>query len=268
MKLRLGTLYPLLLLVLLGGCSGLLLRPDGAARTTPADLPAGVQVAAGQIRSSTGCTIDYQRYRPAAPPPDGDAWVLLAHGFLRSQQRMQGLAAALAADGMQVATLDFCNQKPWAGRHVQNSRDMLALARHLGAERVVYAGFSAGGLAALLAGRADANSIGILTLDLVDAGGLGLGAARQLDKPLVALVGQPTNCNANGNAARVYATTTQARVASIAGAGHCDFESPTDGLCKLVCADPDGTAGTHRQAIIADATAAVSAMLGGGDGRP
>jgi hypothetical protein len=267
MKPRLGTLYPLLLLVLLGGCSGLLLRPDAAARATPAELPAGVQVAAGQLRSSTGCTIDYQRYRPAAAP-DGDAWVILAHGFLRSQQRMQGLAAALAADGMQVATLDFCNQKPWAGRHVQNSRDMLALARHLGAERVVYAGFSAGGLAALLAGRADANSIGILTLDLVDAGGLGLGAARQLDKPLVALVGQPTNCNANGNAAPVYAATARARVAPIAGAGHCDFESPTDGLCELICADPDGAAASHRQAIIADATAAVSALLGGGDERP
>jgi dienelactone hydrolase len=267
MKRRLGTLYPLLLLVLLGGCSGLLLRPAAPAATTLPELPAGVRVEAGTLASSTGCTIDYRRYRPAATA-DGDAWVILAHGFLRSQARMQDLAAALAADGMQVATLDFCNQKPWAGRHVQNSRDMLALARHLGAKRVVYAGFSAGGLAALLAGRADANSIGILTLDLVDAGGLGLGAARQLDKPLVALVGQPTNCNANGNAARVYATTTQARVASIAGAGHCDFESPTDGLCKLVCADPDGTAGTHRQAIIADATAAVSAMLGGGDGRP
>jgi pimeloyl-ACP methyl ester carboxylesterase len=169
----------------------------------------------------------------------------------------------MAADGMQVATLDFCNQKPWAGRHVQNGQDMVALARHLGAERVVYAGFSAGGLAALLAGRADPRTVGILTLDLVDTQGLGVGAARRLDKPLLALAGEPTNCNAGANGAIVYAATDRARVARIDGAGHCDFEAPTDGLCELVCADPGGVGGSHRERIIASARSAASALLNG-----
>ncbi|WP_295886013.1 alpha/beta hydrolase [uncultured Thiohalocapsa sp.] len=256
-------------LLLLAGCGGLLLRPDAAQQT---DLPAGVALRSGQIASATGCTLDYRLYGPAtqlpaaagsgAPARGGD-WVILAHGFLRSQARMQGLAGAMAADGMQVATLDFCNQKPWAGRHVQNGRDMVALARHLGAERVVYAGFSAGGLAALLAGRADPRTVGIVTLDLVETGGLGVGAARQLDKPLLALAGEPTNCNALDNGRAVLRATDRARVQRIAGAGHCDFEAPTDGLCELVCADPDGAERTHRAQVIAGATAAAVALFAG-----
>lgn len=256
-----------LCLLLLAGCSGLLLRPDATGQAD--DLPRGVALHAGHIDSSTGCTLDYRLYGPidgdaaADDRPRGGDWVLLAHGFLRSQARMRGLASAMAADGMQVATLDFCNQKPWAGRHVQNGRDMVALARHLGAERVVYAGFSAGGLAALLAGQADPRSLGIVTLDLVETGGLGVGAARRLDKPLLALAGEPTNCNALDNGRTVLRATDRARVQRIAGAGHCDFEAPTDGLCELVCADPDGAERTHRAQVIAGATAAAHALFAG-----
>lgn len=251
-------------LLLLAGCSGLLLRPGAPAPTT--DLPASVEGASGQLASGTGCTLDYRTFVPAASAraPGANAaadWVILAHGFLRSQQRMQGLAAAMAAAGMQVATLDFCNQKPWAGRHVQNGRDMAALARHLGAQRVVYAGFSAGGLAAVLAGGSDPQAVGVLTLDLVETQGLGVGAARSLDKPLLGLAGEPTNCNALDNGRAVFAASARAQVQRIEGAGHCDFEAPTDGLCELVCADPDGPEQAQRARIISRAVAAAGALL-------
>ncbi|MGD9299843.1 MAG: hypothetical protein PVG09_09070, partial [Thiohalocapsa sp.] len=49
-------------LVLLAGCSGLLLRPDAADR--PAAVPAGVAVGSGSIASATGCALDYRTYRP------------------------------------------------------------------------------------------------------------------------------------------------------------------------------------------------------------
>ena len=248
----------LLLALFLAGCSGLLLRPDAVAPAS--DLPPGVSITEGRIASDTGCPLDYRAYRPRGAVDNGD-WVILAHGFLRSQQRMRDLAATMAAGDMQVATLDFCNQKPWAGRHVQNSRDMVDLARHLGAARVVYAGFSAGGLAAVLAGGADPRAVGVVTLDLVDTQGLGIGTARGLTKPLLAIAGEPTNCNALANGSAVYRVARDARVKRVGGAGHCDFESPTDGLCELVCADPDGTAETHRDAIIASATAAARSLL-------
>ena len=250
--------YPLGLL-LVAGCSGPLPRTDV---TSSQPLPNRVTVTAGRLASATGCPLNYQIYRIAAPPEGGD-WVILAPGFLRGQGHLRDLAATLARDGMQVATLDFCNQKPWAGRHVQNARDMHALARHLGAERVVYAGFSAGGLAALLAARADPKALGVVTLDLVEAQGLGLRAARGLDKPLLALAGEPTNCNAQGNSDAVYAIAGLARVQRIAGAGHCDFESPSDALCELVCTDPDGPERSHRRQIIARAAAALQSLLPG-----
>jgi hypothetical protein len=255
-------IYAAALLLLLAGCTGLLLRPDaGATSNAAVDLPNGVGVETGRLMSSTGCALDYRTYRPAGGGT-GD-WVILAHGFLRSQERMRDLASAMAADGMQVATLDFCNQKPWAGRHVQNSRDMVALARHLGATQVVYAGFSAGGLAAVLAGQSDPRSLGILTLDLVETEGLGVGAARGLNKPLLALAGEPTNCNALANGRAVFRATDWARVQRIDGAGHCDFEAPTDGLCELVCADPDGAENSQRERIIASASAAARSLLDG-----
>jgi hypothetical protein len=249
-------------LLLLAGCSSMLLRPSALGPAAPGLLPDAVRTAPGTLYSSTGCTLEFRTYRPAESEISS-AWVVLAHGFLRSQQRMRDLAAAMAAEGLQVATVDFCNQRPWNGRHVQNGRDMDALARHLDAERVVYAGFSAGGLAALIAGRADPAAVGVLTLDLVETKGLGLRAARGLDKPLLALAGGPTNCNADANGTAVYRGTRRARVQRFDDASHCDFESPTDRLCELICADPTGTGHSQRRAIITSATAAAKALLDG-----
>lgn len=260
-------------LLLLAGCSGLLLHPGSGGRQpdVPAALPGDATAVPGSLRSSTGCRVDYRVYSTTEARPS--ELVVLAHGFLRSQDRMQRLAARLAATGTRAATLDFCNQRPWSGGHVQNGRDMIAVARALGAERVVYAGFSAGGLAALLAGRNDPNAVGIVTLDLVETQGLGVAAARDLDKPLLGLTGEPTNCNALDNAGAVFAATDQAQVVRIHGAGHCDFEAPTDALCELICSDPDnrpvrrsagplGATERPRERILDSATLAVRSLLG------
>lgn len=264
-------LFPTLVLML-AGCSGLLLHPSPDADSAAA-LPKGVSMAPGALRSSTGCGIDYRLF---SPPGDkgvtaaGEDLVVLAHGFLRSQDQMQGLAAALARSGVRVATLDFCNATPWDGGHVQNSLDMQALAHRLDARRVIYAGFSAGGLAAVIAARNDPSAIGVVTLDLVDTQGLGVRAANSLGKPLLGLTGEPTNCNASDNGRAVFAAADQAHVKHIAGAGHCDFEAPSDRLCELICQDPDQEnrnpnrqASTQRQQIIDSATRAVRALLDG-----
>ena len=257
MRTRIKCLLPALML--LASCSGLMLKPasDDAAPL----LPPGVGITSGGIDSSTGCRLDYRVYRKdAREGKDADDrtqdLVVLAHGFLRSQARMQTLAASLAADGTRVATLDFCNSSPWDGRHAQNGLDMVALARHLGARRVVYAGFSAGGLAAVIAGRADPNSIGVVTLDLVETQGLGVRAAKGLEKPLLALAGEPTNCNALDNGRAVVGATDWTRVQRIDGAGHCDFEAPTDRLCELICADPDAGTDAASRADVAASRAA------------
>ena len=92
------------------------------------------------------------------------------------------LARHIATWGLDVATLDFRHSRLWAGHHDQNAADMVALVRHLNAKRVIYAGFSAGGLSALLAAASDPASIGYLGLDTVDDGSgakAALGDARE-----------------------------------------------------------------------------------------
>lgn len=253
---RRALLAGLVMTCVLVGCAGLLRAPEP---TAPAPWPAGVGLRTGSLPSSTGCALDWRLYRPAQPATNG--LVILAHGFLRSQARLRDLALALADAGLPVATLNLCNMRPWNGSHTQNAQDLRALTTALGARRVLYAGFSAGALAALLAARSDPNAVGVLTLDLVDAGGIGARAAAGLRVPLVGLAGEPTNCNAGDNAQAVFAAQPRARRQRIPGAGHCDFESPTDRLCQRVCTDPTPTGPARRATIIALAVGEARGLL-------
>jgi pimeloyl-ACP methyl ester carboxylesterase len=158
-------------------------------------------------------------------------------------------------------TLDFCNARFWDGRHFRNGLDMVRVADALDAKQVVYAGFSAGGLAALVAGRNDPRTLGVVALDLVDAGRLGEGMAAGLDRPLIGLVGDPSPCNAENNGLAVFSATDRSFVERVKGADHCDFESPTDWLCRLVCQRETPDAASPRRDIIAAATDAVVSLI-------
>jgi pimeloyl-ACP methyl ester carboxylesterase len=217
------------------------------------------RVETGVVDSATGCALHYRLYRPTTAWTDD--LVVLGHGFLRSQERMADLAQALAEAGIPAVTLDFCNARFWDGRHVRNGLDMIRVADALDASRVVYAGFSAGGLAALVAGRNDPRTLGVVALDLVDAGRLGEGMAAGLDRPLIGLVGDPSPCNAENNGLAVFSATDRAAVERVTGAEHCDFESPTDWLCRLVCKRDAPDEVSPRRDIIAAATDAVASLI-------
>jgi dienelactone hydrolase len=210
------------------------------------------------LQSQTGCAFGYDLYHP--PGMSGAAQVVLAHGFLRNRERMQDLARALAEAGYATAAIDLCNMRPWDGAHEVNAADMRLTAQTLGRPGVVYAGFSAGGLAALLAARTDSDSLGVVVLDLVDQRDLGRQAAADLRVPVVGLFGAPSRCNANGNGLPVLAGAVDVEVERFANATHCDFESPTDNLCRLFCEpgdrDPDDAA-RQRARVIASTVAAV-----------
>ncbi len=216
-----------------------------------------VQIYAAQLVTAGACPLTYRVYQPTAV--DSRGLVILGHGFLRSQDQMVGLATVLAASGVRVATLDYCHSRLWRGGHVQNGLDMVRLARELTADTVVYAGFSAGGLAALIAADHDPQAVGVLTLDLVDSQDLGRQAAQRLQVPLIGLTGEPTNCNAYGNGEPIFAIARQAQLTKIDGAGHCIFETPTDSLCEFLCTQPEPTQRANQQAaMLAKAVAALS----------
>ncbi len=247
---------------LLEGCQAIVAPRPEIAQAATTDAAMQVRVETGALTSSSGCEIDYRIYRPG--DADGPVQIVLAHGFLRSKARMAGLATDLAAAGFATAAIDLCNMRPWDGAHRQNADDMRRVAVQLGSTGVLYIGFSAGGLAALLAASADADNLGVVTLDLVDLDGMGELAAATLSRPLVALVGEPSRCNAQNNGLRVYDATPKAEVQRIEGATHCDFETPTDGLCRLACESGDRPAGDPqriRAQIVKTAVAAASRLL-------
>jgi len=235
MPLRLRTLLTIATLILpallLFGCLSLGAAPPALTSRDGLDRWSLRQ---DTMRSLAGCRYDYRVFEPSDAPR---SVVLLGHGFLRDQDTLIDLAAALANAGHRAVTLDFCNMRPWNGHHRRNADDLLALAQREGIDaRTVYAGFSAGALAALLAGADDADTLGVLTLDLVDQAGMGVAAARKLGAPLAGFAGPDSACNANGNAQAVF-LAADVRLERMPGASHCEFESPTDWLCELACGD-------------------------------
>lgn len=264
--------------LIIAGCAGPVLRepPEarrpGARPTTPGQpatpdqgVVSGLAVERGVLISKTGCTLSFERHLPAQVHTSD--LVILGHGFLRRKEHLRGLALAIAATGVTTLSLDFCRDRPWETNHFRKALDMMRLADTQGARGVVYAGFSAGALAALIAGRNDPRTIGVVALDLVDAQGLGVMMARGLDRPLIGLVGEPSSCNAYNNGLAVFAASTRSRVQRFDGADHCDFESPTDWRCRLVCQEASASrqASTRRD-IVRATTAAVRSLTMANDG--
>jgi dienelactone hydrolase len=178
--------------------------------------------------------------------------VILAHGFTRSRVTMGGHAAALAQAGYWAVVPDL----PYLMDSRDNARalrDLMTALRNGAAgrplDRFVLVGFSAGGLAALLA-ASEPGVAGYIGLDPFDRpNGIGLDAARKLKIPTYLLRGPSAACNAYSIAEPwVKALPELVEDRRILQASHCDFEAPTDWLCRAVCGDTDAS----RQAIVRD----------------
>lgn len=210
--------------------------------------------------SVPGCDAEVVRFTPDTPV-DPALVVVLTHGFSRTKENMAGLAELLASHGLPVITPDLCHLSFLDTDHPQNGRDLQALAAETGAARVIYAGFSAGGLASVLAASEDPAAIGVVGLDPVDAGGLGLDAVAGLDVPLWAVFGTPGDCNSDGNGLDWVADDQRLRISE---AEHCDFESPTDRLCTGFCSvpNPDFADTAIQGAIFGLSIAAIAGVAG------
>jgi pimeloyl-ACP methyl ester carboxylesterase len=132
---------------------------------------------------------------------------------------------------------------------------------------VVLVGFSAGGLSSLLA-AATPGVVGYVGLDPFDrlasdgASGLGRGFARGLQTEAILLRAPPSRCNAQSVAEPWGALLPRLRYDRlIDGASHCDFESPTDWMCRLACGATDPQ---REGAVRAALLEAVARWLPGG----
>jgi len=186
-----------------------------------------------KLRSVTGCEVVYTYFRPEKLSVN--VLVVIGHGFMRSKKRMADLARHLAGWGLPVASTEFCNSKLWAGNHDLNGADMVAVARKLNAGRIIYTGFSAGGLAALAAAGSDNKAIALFGLDMVDHRGLGQKIASELAVLFYGLMAAPSICNADRNGLQSYSAASEARVIEVEDASHCHFEFPFDTKCTIAC---------------------------------
>jgi len=208
-----------------------------------AKVPAAAQT---QVHTVDGHRVTLDVY-PAVGQPRGAA--ILSHGFTRSRRTLAGHAQALADAGVLALTPDL----PCTFDFRCNARALAALVGSLRAggafgaavERIMLVGFSAGGLSSLLAADTP-GVVGFVGLDPFDRAmsgeteRLGLAAASRLRTEALLLRAPPSRCNA-GAVAAPWGTALPKlwRDELIAGASHCDFESPTDWMCHLACGEPD-----------------------------
>jgi dienelactone hydrolase len=237
-----------ILLVLAGGCApsavttvrgDVVLPPSDPLLARPG--PHSVVVREGALRSSFGCTLAYEVHE--AEDRRAGATVVLAHGFLRDLGTMRGWARHLASHGLRTVVVSLCNATPWDGRHERSAIDLRHVADALrppDGSGVLYAGFSAGGLAALLAASDDPGARAYLALDAVDSGGL--AARGRWSGPSLFLMAEPSSCNADSNMVPIARTIAPEGVIRIPNATHCHFEDPFDPLCAWVCGRVEPTA--------------------------
>jgi hypothetical protein len=186
----------------------------------------------GAFQSSANRRTGYSLYEPVGKA--GSVLVVLAHGFTRNRRTLRGLGRHLASWGISVATLDFSYAKPWRNDHGMNGGDMVVLTRHLRYEQAIYAGFSAGGLAAAIASDLDDTAVATFGLDPVDWRGRGATLAPTLTKPIYGLIGEPSAFNAWNNGTTIFQNAPHSRLLKVSEADHCQFEFPVDPLCNLV----------------------------------
>jgi pimeloyl-ACP methyl ester carboxylesterase len=204
--------------------------PVGAAYDKPG--PYSVSVSQGQMQATPNCNLSYAVYEPDTL--DSDVEVLLAHGFMRSIDDMAETAEHIASWGVTVYTVPLCTNT-FAIDHAANGAAMAALGQALAPSGAVYAGFSAGGLAAFVAAATDPNTVAFVGLDAVDNANLGLGVADQLGAPARGAIAEPGQCNTNNNFLPVYDELPGAPVIRIADAPHFDFETDACGVGDLGC---------------------------------
>jgi pimeloyl-ACP methyl ester carboxylesterase len=184
--------------------------------------------------------------------------VVVAHGFSRSRRNMAGWGTLLASNGFIAAIPDL---PAWAD-HDRNGQAIRELFNSINSKAAVkdpeptgtgaLMGYSMGGLCTLLAATNNAQVRCWVGLDPVDARQMGAEAAKELRIPCVALLAEPSRCNANGNATGMLAGLSgPLLVLRVRDAAHTDPEQPTDWLAEMVCgkADPARHAIFERYAI-------------------
>ena len=223
--------------------------------TQPSQISLRVEVREGAF--------DCDLYLPARREPA--PLVIVAHGFSRTKASMADWGRCLSREGFAAAVPTL----PAWSDHARNGRAIRQLVDWLQARpdikglidtRCIGAmGFSAGGLATLLAAADDPRVALWVGLDPVDRDGQGAAAAARLKCLSLILRAEPHPCNARGNAASMaQALKADYTCLIVSGAAHTDAEWPTDGMAEWVCGK---SSPQRREVFVQYALAGLRAVL-------
>jgi hypothetical protein len=178
-------------------------------------------------------------------------------GIGSSRQNLETLARHVASWGVNTYTVSLCTNGPGID-HPRNGRVLAAFGASLG-KPIVYSGFSAGGLAAILATATATSPAAFLALDAVDANSLARAALEAITVPAYALSGEPSSCNSNVNMLPQYSGLPM-RVLKVNRAQHFIFEGATcSGFRCFLC---NGGTDKEASAVRALTTAFVLGVSG------
>ncbi len=260
----------------------LALLPFAALAQPETPGPHETQVWEAGLVQAAGTPINTRVYfAPDAPGPR--PVVAVVHGWLRNGGYMRDLATVLASRGF-VAVVPDMPCGALGCDHDANAAQISALldwaaappegapiAGRIDDARRGVIGHSWGGLAAFLASGRDARLRSAVFLDPNDDGGVAHRAAPMMAVPAAYLMAEnPGACNSQWRDETAALTSASRLQVTVRGSGHCDPESPTDGLCPIACGA--GNAATtplfHRYAVawtacLLDGDASMAEWLGG-----
>lgn len=226
-----GRLTPIIMLAWMGigivSCAGT--SRSGAPPVNPEafrlELPAGA------------ADVDVFWPDAATPAP----MVIVAHGFSRHRHNMSGWGRHLAREGFVAIVPDL----PAWSNHTRNGQFISELQEYFHTEeslkkridptRSGLLGYSAGGLATLLAAASSPGVTIWVGLDPVDRDQLGARAASSVHCGAVVLTAEPSACNAYGNARGIIAALPRCEHRIMPKARHADGEWPTSWMAELFC---------------------------------
>jgi dienelactone hydrolase len=260
--------FALLVALALTGCASVSTAPApwGLHRADEADDyllsgPADSQLiieAVGGVEHE-GCRARIEVIRPKEVPTTTPT-LIFAHGLFRDIAQHRDFARHLAGWGIPVALTGLCSGGWGRGSTQLYAQLLQSAATRIGAGRVVYGGFSAGGAAAALAANQDPRAGAFIGLDPVSRN-LADGPLRV---PALGLFAPAAACNAYHAGRALFAARNDHVTLEVSGATHCHFESPSNWLCRLACGEPHDARGSTalRARITAAATAFARAHAG------
>jgi hypothetical protein len=185
--------------------------------------------------------------------------VIATHGWSAGRVNQMGWARHMASYGYVVIVPGMPNpfapdQAVWSANirtlatNAVNASLFPQLAAKIDATKVVYEGFSAGGLASTLAAKEKAPNLLVL-LDPVDnQQNVGAGAIGSVCAPILNFFTQPSACNSNMGWSTFAANGTGPLVRiGIKASTHCDGEDEARALCGSFCGGAAKT--TNRDTI-------------------